>query len=99
MKKHQLRMTLRFQPLVTRKGVILLFSTIEKLLAALQEKKDVAFREDEEETEWWWAHINDKEGYIPHNLLGLYPRIRPRQRGFVNNKTMSSSRGSSQPRY
>lgn len=44
MKKHQLRMTLRFQPLVTRKGVILLFSTIEKLLAALQEKKDVAFR-------------------------------------------------------
>ena len=35
---------LRFQPLVTKREVILLFSIIEKLLAALQEKNDVAFR-------------------------------------------------------
>uniref|UniRef100_A0A1A7Z3I3 Tumor protein p53 binding protein, 2 n=1 Tax=Iconisemion striatum TaxID=60296 RepID=A0A1A7Z3I3_9TELE len=37
-------------------------------------------REDEEEIEWWWARLGDTEGYIPRNLLGLYPRIKPRQR-------------------
>ncbi|XP_015247753.1 PREDICTED: apoptosis-stimulating of p53 protein 2 isoform X2 [Cyprinodon variegatus] len=37
-------------------------------------------REDEEEIDWWWARLNDAEGYIPRNLLGLYPRIKPRQR-------------------
>ncbi|CAM1293879.1 PPP1R13B (predicted) [Pycnogonum litorale] len=29
---------------------------------------------DEYEREWWWSRINDREGYIPRNLLGLYPR-------------------------
>ncbi|XP_063775083.1 apoptosis-stimulating of p53 protein 2 isoform X2 [Pseudophryne corroboree] len=37
-------------------------------------------REDEDETEWWWARLQDKEGYVPRNLLGLYPRIKQRQR-------------------
>ncbi|XP_073337703.1 apoptosis-stimulating of p53 protein 2a isoform X3 [Pagrus major] len=37
-------------------------------------------REDEDEIEWWWARMGDTEGYIPRNLLGLYPRIKPRQR-------------------
>ncbi|XP_053188890.1 apoptosis-stimulating of p53 protein 2a isoform X1 [Scomber japonicus] len=37
-------------------------------------------REDEDEIEWWWACMGDTEGYIPRNLLGLYPRIKPRQR-------------------
>uniref|UniRef100_A0A3Q1HE01 Tumor protein p53 binding protein, 2a n=1 Tax=Anabas testudineus TaxID=64144 RepID=A0A3Q1HE01_ANATE len=37
-------------------------------------------REDEDEIEWWWARMADNEGYIPRNLLGLYPRIKPRQR-------------------
>jgi apoptosis-stimulating of p53 protein 1 len=34
---------------------------------------------DENESEWYWArHENTKkEGYIPRNYLGLYPRIRP----------------------
>nr|XP_014351869.1 PREDICTED: apoptosis-stimulating of p53 protein 2 isoform X2 [Latimeria chalumnae] len=40
-------------------------------------------REDEEEIEWWWARLNIKEGYIPRNLLGLYPRIKPRQRSLA----------------
>ncbi|CAM5102866.1 unnamed protein product [Eretmochelys imbricata] len=40
-------------------------------------------REDEDEIEWWWARLNDKEGYIPRNLLGLYPRIKPRQRSLA----------------
>lgn len=28
-------------------------------------------RRDESETEWWWARLNDKEGYVPRNLLGV----------------------------
>lgn len=26
---------------------------------------------DEWEREWWWARLNDQEGYIPRNLLGV----------------------------
>ncbi|XP_028714828.1 apoptosis-stimulating of p53 protein 2 [Peromyscus leucopus] len=43
----------------------------------------VIHREDEDEIEWWWARLNDKEGYVPRNLLGLYPRIKPRQRSLA----------------
>ncbi|XP_044288567.1 apoptosis-stimulating of p53 protein 2 isoform X1 [Varanus komodoensis] len=43
----------------------------------------VLHREDEEEIEWWWAQLSDKEGYVPRNLLGLYPRIKPRQRSLA----------------
>ncbi|NXI36639.1 ASPP2 protein, partial [Galbula dea] len=28
-------------------------------------------REDENEMEWWWARLNDREGYVPRNLLGV----------------------------
>ncbi|XP_061692964.1 apoptosis-stimulating of p53 protein 2a isoform X2 [Syngnathoides biaculeatus] len=40
-------------------------------------------REDEDEIEWWWARLGDNEGYIPRNLIGLYPRIKPRQRSLA----------------
>lgn len=30
---------------------------------------------DEWEREWWWSRLNDQEGYIPRNLLGLYSRV------------------------
>ncbi|KAM5301610.1 apoptosis-stimulating of p53 protein 2 isoform 1-T1 [Glossophaga mutica] len=40
-------------------------------------------REDEDEVEWWWARLDEKEGYVPRNLLGLYPRIKPRQRSLA----------------
>ncbi|KAF6073756.1 tumor protein p53 binding protein 2 [Phyllostomus discolor] len=40
-------------------------------------------REDEDEVEWWWARLSEKEGYVPRNLLGLYPRIKPRQRSLA----------------
>ncbi|XP_077476773.1 apoptosis-stimulating of p53 protein 1-like isoform X2 [Stigmatopora argus] len=40
-------------------------------------------RRDDTETEWWWARLGDREGYIPRNLLGLYPRIKPRQRSLA----------------
>ncbi|KAK3911368.1 Apoptosis-stimulating of p53 protein 2, partial [Frankliniella fusca] len=50
---------------------------------------ELAFREgdklivlrkgDEWEREWWWSRLNDQEGYIPRNLLGLYPRVQPKK--------------------
>ncbi|XP_033618153.1 apoptosis-stimulating of p53 protein 2 [Fukomys damarensis] len=40
-------------------------------------------REDDDEIEWWWARLSDQEGYVPRNLLGLYPRIKPRQRSLA----------------
>ncbi|XP_049319695.1 protein phosphatase 1, regulatory subunit 13Ba isoform X3 [Astyanax mexicanus] len=40
-------------------------------------------RRDDSETEWWWARLNNQEGYVPRNLLGLYPRIKPRQRSLA----------------
>ncbi|TRY95564.1 hypothetical protein DNTS_001641 [Danionella cerebrum] len=43
----------------------------------------VLSRKDDSETEWWWSKLHDKEGYVPRNLLGLYPRIKPRQRSLA----------------
>uniref|UniRef100_A0A8C3AMM5 Protein phosphatase 1, regulatory subunit 13Bb n=1 Tax=Cyclopterus lumpus TaxID=8103 RepID=A0A8C3AMM5_CYCLU len=40
-------------------------------------------RQDDSETDWWWAQLEDNEGYVPRNLLGLYPRIKPRQRSLA----------------
>ncbi|XP_061582052.1 apoptosis-stimulating of p53 protein 2-like [Cololabis saira] len=40
-------------------------------------------RDDQVETEWWWARCGDHEGYIPRNLLGLYLKIKPRQRSLA----------------
>ncbi|VDI09464.1 apoptosis-stimulating of p53 protein 1 [Mytilus galloprovincialis] len=34
---------------------------------------------DEHEKEWWWSKISKTEGYIPRNLVGLYPRVLPDQ--------------------
>uniref|UniRef100_A0A3B4DJT1 SH3 domain-containing protein n=1 Tax=Pygocentrus nattereri TaxID=42514 RepID=A0A3B4DJT1_PYGNA len=28
-------------------------------------------RRDDTETEWWWARLNNQEGYVPRNLLGV----------------------------
>nr|XP_053630397.1 apoptosis-stimulating of p53 protein 2-like [Cherax quadricarinatus] len=33
-------------------------------------------RGDEYEREWWWGQLQDIQGYIPRNLLGLYPRVK-----------------------
>lgn len=35
---------------------------------------------DDSEREWWWCRDRDMaEGYVPRNLLGLYPRVTPQQ--------------------
>ncbi|KAJ8009223.1 hypothetical protein DPEC_G00086660 [Dallia pectoralis] len=40
-------------------------------------------RQDDSETDWWWGRLDHREGYLPRNLLGLYPRIKPRQRSLA----------------
>ncbi|XP_066603537.1 apoptosis-stimulating of p53 protein 2 isoform X2 [Prorops nasuta] len=32
---------------------------------------------DDNEREWWWSKLGHREGYVPRNLLGLYPRVQP----------------------
>ncbi|XP_035771073.1 apoptosis-stimulating of p53 protein 1-like [Neolamprologus brichardi] len=39
----------------------------------------VVRRHDDTETEWWWARLNDREGYVPRNLLGVR-EPKPKQR-------------------
>ncbi|XP_048483212.1 apoptosis-stimulating of p53 protein 1 isoform X3 [Plutella xylostella] len=34
---------------------------------------------DDSEREWWWSRASGAEGYAPRNLLGLYPRVTPKQ--------------------
>ncbi|XP_062916405.1 relA-associated inhibitor isoform X1 [Mobula hypostoma] len=34
-------------------------------------------RGNKDETYWWWASLYGREGYVPYNLLGLFPRVRP----------------------
>ncbi|XP_072885150.1 relA-associated inhibitor isoform X2 [Hemitrygon akajei] len=34
-------------------------------------------RGNRDETHWWWASLYGREGYVPYNLLGLFPRVRP----------------------
>ncbi|XP_073946165.1 ankyrin-repeat, SH3-domain, and Proline-rich-region containing Protein isoform X3 [Choristoneura fumiferana] len=35
---------------------------------------------DDSEREWWWCRDDGgQEGYVPRNLLGLYPRVTPQQ--------------------
>jgi apoptosis-stimulating of p53 protein 1 len=43
-----------------------------------RDKLTVLRKGDETEKEWWWAQVGGKEGYIPRNLLGLYPRVVPK---------------------
>ena len=41
-------------------------------------KLSVLRRGDDFEKEWWWCKINaERDGYVPRNLLGLYPRVTP----------------------
>lgn len=34
---------------------------------------------DDYEREWWWSRLSDHEGYVPRNLLGLYPRMKRKE--------------------
>ncbi|XP_052750286.1 apoptosis-stimulating of p53 protein 1 isoform X2 [Galleria mellonella] len=34
---------------------------------------------DDSEREWWWCRLGTRQGYVPRNLLGLYPRVTDKQ--------------------
>lgn len=36
-------------------------------------------RKDEEGGNWWWAALCGREGYVPRNYFGMYPRLRPQR--------------------
>lgn len=31
------------------------------------------------EKEWWWAQGSGGEGYVPRNLVGMWPRIKSKE--------------------
>ncbi|XP_059224975.1 apoptosis-stimulating of p53 protein 2 isoform X2 [Stomoxys calcitrans] len=40
---------------------------------------------DDAESEWWWAkNEQNEEGYVPRNLLGLYPRVPPQTTNYAD---------------
>lgn len=43
----------------------------------------VLHRDQRSDALWWWVRGAQREGYIPRNLLGLYPRIKTRQRSLA----------------
>lgn len=52
----------------------------DELSFRIGDKLTVLRKGDDVEKEWWWSRLNGNEGYIPRNLLGLYPRVIPRQK-------------------
>ncbi|XP_076463884.1 uncharacterized protein LOC143296025 isoform X1 [Babylonia areolata] len=51
-------------------------SSHDEVTFHINDKLTVLRKGDEVEREWWWARLTpNKEGYIPRNLLGLYPRV------------------------
>ncbi|XP_052892395.1 uncharacterized protein LOC128300397 isoform X2 [Anopheles moucheti] len=50
----------------------------DELSFFVNDKLTIIRKGDEAEREWWWARNTlAKEGYVPRNLLGLYPRLAP----------------------
>lgn len=46
---------------------------------------------DDQEVDWWWAKKGTSEGYVPRNLFGLYPRVRPRRFGNNNDLKVTTN--------
>ncbi|XP_032818800.2 apoptosis-stimulating of p53 protein 1-like isoform X2 [Petromyzon marinus] len=55
----------------------------DELSFAEDDSMTVLRRGDELEDEWWWARLGEREGYIPRNFVGLFPRIKAKQRAEV----------------
>ncbi|XP_044128778.1 relA-associated inhibitor [Bufo gargarizans] len=36
-------------------------------------------RKDGESGNWWWAALCGREGYVPRNYFGMFPRLRPQR--------------------
>lgn len=68
----------------------------DELSFTTDEQLTVLRRDDSQEQEWWWAQkrssqpsdtvVEVKEGYIPRNLVGLYPRVKAFKRHQASSK-------------
>ncbi|XP_055376258.1 apoptosis-stimulating of p53 protein 1 [Condylostylus longicornis] len=48
----------------------------DELSFVVNDRLTILRKGDDAEREWWWAkNTNGTEGYVPRNLLGLYPRV------------------------
>ncbi|XP_067631967.1 apoptosis-stimulating of p53 protein 1 isoform X3 [Eurosta solidaginis] len=55
----------------------------DELTFQVNERLVILRKGDDAESEWWWAkNGSDNEGYVPRNLLGLYPRVPPQTSNF-----------------
>lgn len=63
----------------------------------------VIVRRDDSEEQWWWAQkriqssdtvVEIKEGYVPRNLLGLYPRVKASKQQELKKVSNNNSRES-----
>ncbi|XP_041351520.1 apoptosis-stimulating of p53 protein 1-like isoform X2 [Gigantopelta aegis] len=50
----------------------------DELTVKINDNVTILRKGDEKEKEWWWAKKLDREGYVAKNLLGLYPRVLPK---------------------
>ncbi|KAL5009244.1 hypothetical protein ScPMuIL_014825 [Solemya velum] len=48
----------------------------DELNLQIGDRVEILRKGDENEMEWWWAKLGE-DGYVPRNLLGLYPRVLP----------------------
>ncbi|KAI9576645.1 apoptosis-stimulating of p53 protein 1 isoform X1 [Glossina fuscipes] len=57
----------------------------DELTFSVNDRLTILRKGDDAESEWWWAkNSNDEEGYVPRNLLGLYPRVPPQTSNFAD---------------
>ncbi|XP_061828341.1 relA-associated inhibitor isoform X1 [Nerophis lumbriciformis] len=38
----------------------------------------VTILQKKEASDWWWASLCGREGYVPNNYFGLFPKVRPK---------------------
>uniref|UniRef100_A0A1A9WJW9 SH3 domain-containing protein n=1 Tax=Glossina brevipalpis TaxID=37001 RepID=A0A1A9WJW9_9MUSC len=57
----------------------------DELTFNVNDRLTILRKGDDAESEWWWAkNANEEEGYVPRNLLGLYPRVPPQTNNFAD---------------
>ncbi|XP_055857612.1 apoptosis-stimulating of p53 protein 2 isoform X2 [Episyrphus balteatus] len=57
----------------------------DELSFVVNDRLTILRKGDDAEREWWWAkNFTGEEGYVPRNLLGLYPRVPLQTTNFID---------------
>ncbi|XP_061389117.1 apoptosis-stimulating of p53 protein 2 [Musca vetustissima] len=57
----------------------------DELTFTVNDRLIILRKGDDAESEWWWAkNEQNEEGYVPRNLLGLYPRVPPQTTNYAD---------------